>query len=216
MALALAHLRKTSGSSSAAPSGMASMDIRHSELTLCQFVDTNSYTLLRIRLSLCDAADVFHGDSFVEFNRVNPWNGSAELDGVGCEQLEQLGFDPFGHPSASVEIINTRLDIVQELVKNQAMCDRIRSILSNLHDLQQLISLYGQLQQQQKQQQQQQQQQRQSNFSGVGGTFFDAVRAAADDGQPQQQQQQQPPPSWLPVPPGLLPLCGTIGRLGIG
>uniref|UniRef100_A0A914IC51 DNA mismatch repair protein MutS core domain-containing protein n=1 Tax=Globodera rostochiensis TaxID=31243 RepID=A0A914IC51_GLORO len=45
-------------------------------------------------------------------------------------------------PSASVEIINTRLDIVQELVKNQAvMCDRIRSILSNLHDLQQLISL---------------------------------------------------------------------------
>uniref|UniRef100_A0A183CK87 DNA_MISMATCH_REPAIR_2 domain-containing protein n=1 Tax=Globodera pallida TaxID=36090 RepID=A0A183CK87_GLOPA len=38
--------------------GMASMDIRHSELTLCQFVDTNSYTLLRIRLSLCEVVEV--------------------------------------------------------------------------------------------------------------------------------------------------------------
>uniref|UniRef100_A0A183BPC7 CCR4-NOT transcription complex subunit 4 n=1 Tax=Globodera pallida TaxID=36090 RepID=A0A183BPC7_GLOPA len=70
----------------------------------------------------------------------------------------------------------------------------------------------GQLQQQQKQQQQQQQQQRQSNFSGVGDTFFDAVRTAVDDGQPQQQQQQQPPPSWLPVPPGFSPLFSSTTK----
>lgn len=38
--------------------GMASIDLRYSELNLCQFVDTSSYTLLKIRLSLCDPLEV--------------------------------------------------------------------------------------------------------------------------------------------------------------
>jgi hypothetical protein len=37
---------------------MVEMDIRNSELNLCQFVDTNSYSLLRVRLSLCDPVEV--------------------------------------------------------------------------------------------------------------------------------------------------------------
>ncbi|KAL3088612.1 hypothetical protein niasHT_023230 [Heterodera trifolii] len=231
--------------------GMAAMDIRYSELTLCQFVDTNSYTLLRIRLSLCEIAEVilpeeneksparlilldmlrntcpkanittlqrrYFNDSlgidlvtklnveecsnvdtsvfkkyfcmsasaalikYVEYIQnilyahnslkityeavedsclidVNSW---ASLDLLHSEMESNKGcpnslFEILNccltrggtrtlrtyllQPSASVEIINSRLDIVQELVKNQAMCDRIRSILSNLHDLQQLVS----------------------------------------------------------------------------
>jgi hypothetical protein len=37
---------------------MVEMDIRNSELNLCQFVDTNSYSLLRVRLSLCGPVEV--------------------------------------------------------------------------------------------------------------------------------------------------------------
>lgn len=37
---------------------MACIDLRYSELNLCQFMDTNSYTLLKIRLSLCEPIEV--------------------------------------------------------------------------------------------------------------------------------------------------------------
>lgn len=38
--------------------GMATMDLRYSELTLCQFVDTSSYTLLKMRLGICEPVEV--------------------------------------------------------------------------------------------------------------------------------------------------------------
>lgn len=44
-------------------------------------------------------------------------------------------------PCADPDVINVRLDVVQEFVNSLAMLDRLRSSMSGLHDLQQLITL---------------------------------------------------------------------------
>uniref|UniRef100_A0A915N0D3 DNA mismatch repair proteins mutS family domain-containing protein n=1 Tax=Meloidogyne javanica TaxID=6303 RepID=A0A915N0D3_MELJA len=42
--------------------GMATFDLKSSELVLCQFVDTSSYSLLKIRLSLCEPLEIILPD----------------------------------------------------------------------------------------------------------------------------------------------------------
>ncbi|KAI1700843.1 mutS domain V domain-containing protein [Ditylenchus destructor] len=235
--------------------GFASMDLRHSELSLCQFVDTNSYTLLKIRLSLCDPIEIVLPENTTEKN--NPGEVLIDLlssmcqnvnittvqrrffnDSRGIELVKQLGLQecsnvfadssvftkyscmaaaaalikyiefiqnilfaqsslkityesvndsclidltswksldlihidrrpqkgeynslfeilntcvtPGGtktmkscllQPCTDAGIINSRLDVVEELVRNAAMLERIKAVLSNLHDLQHLITM---------------------------------------------------------------------------
>uniref|UniRef100_A0A915M415 DNA mismatch repair proteins mutS family domain-containing protein n=1 Tax=Meloidogyne javanica TaxID=6303 RepID=A0A915M415_MELJA len=42
--------------------GMVTFDLKSSELVLCQFVDTSSYSLLKIRLSLCEPLEIILPD----------------------------------------------------------------------------------------------------------------------------------------------------------
>ncbi|KAL7074713.1 hypothetical protein ACQ4LE_006059 [Meloidogyne hapla] len=232
--------------------GMATFDLKSSELILCQFVDTSSYSLLKIRLSLCEPLEVILPDDKEKSSskalimdllqdtckRANiiPIQRKCFNDALGIELLKKIFLEecsnldasvfqkyfcmgaaaalikyaenahnifcaqnslkctyvamedscmidvsswksldliqidskpkkgvinslfdvlnscvtPGGtktlrsyllQPSANCEIINKRLDIVQELVLNQSMCDKIRTVLSSLSDLQYMISM---------------------------------------------------------------------------
>ncbi|KAF7634374.1 DNA_MISMATCH_REPAIR_2 domain-containing protein [Meloidogyne graminicola] len=232
--------------------GMATLDLMSSEIELCQFVDTSSYSLLKIRLRLCDPLEVILPDDkeksatkVVIMDLIQDTCKKANIvpiqrkffnDALGIELLKRFSLEEcsnldasvyqkyfcmgavaalikytesthnigFTHnslrciyvaiedscmidvsswksldliqidskpkkgvitslfdvlnscvtpggtktlrsyllqPSADCSVINKRLDIVQEFVLNQSMCDKIRKILSSLSDLQYMISM---------------------------------------------------------------------------
>uniref|UniRef100_A0A914CRA4 DNA mismatch repair proteins mutS family domain-containing protein n=1 Tax=Acrobeloides nanus TaxID=290746 RepID=A0A914CRA4_9BILA len=233
--------------------GIASMDLRHSELSICEFYDTNAYTLLKVRLHILDPVEIILPEYPTEKNNptkllvdmiqtmftnvtVVPLQRRYFNDARGIELIKQLAapgcsnfetsmikkyycmasaaalikyieyiqnvlfaqnslkvtyesvedsclidvstwknldlillnkrhvkgeynslFEilnlcqtPGGmrtlrscllSPSANVDTINARLDAIEELVKNQSMLERLRSLMTNLHDLQQILTL---------------------------------------------------------------------------
>uniref|UniRef100_A0AC35FNI5 DNA mismatch repair proteins mutS family domain-containing protein n=1 Tax=Panagrolaimus sp. PS1159 TaxID=55785 RepID=A0AC35FNI5_9BILA len=233
--------------------GMSCMDLRHSDLTLCEFIDSRSYTMLKTRLMIVDPLEIIVPEVLSEKNnhmkvmldvirsslkntKITEVQRRFFNDSKGIEIVKQLGADECCNidttvvkkyiclsaayavvkyveyiqnilfqpkslvitfeaidesclidvnswsnldlidigqrstkgtnqtlyailnrcvtvggskylrscllqPSSNINLIEERLDLVQEFVSNQAMLDRVRSLLANLNDLQVLISI---------------------------------------------------------------------------
>uniref|UniRef100_A0A915DYB5 Uncharacterized protein n=1 Tax=Ditylenchus dipsaci TaxID=166011 RepID=A0A915DYB5_9BILA len=87
--------------------GMACMDLRHSELNLCQFVDTSSYILLKVCLSIHEPVE--ERISLVDFIRNFVWRESVTSiqrrffnDSRGIDLVKQLGVQESSNVDASV------------------------------------------------------------------------------------------------------------------
>uniref|UniRef100_A0A915EDK3 Translation elongation factor EF1B beta/delta subunit guanine nucleotide exchange domain-containing protein n=1 Tax=Ditylenchus dipsaci TaxID=166011 RepID=A0A915EDK3_9BILA len=131
--------------------GMACMDLRHSELNLCQFVDTSSYILLKVCLSIHEPVEVIlpevsaetsgagSGEVLVDFIRnlcgeksVTSIQRRFFNDSRGIDLVKQLGVQESSNICCVIEDEKVSTDwLEEEITANEDLVQSVDVVAFN-------------------------------------------------------------------------------------